>query len=149
MHKNINWANKELPGLSHDELNELTNQYLTRVENGKQTITQNYCFEGRQKAGLKNKETGHIQNLGKKWGRVNALKGGTTQEIRLMGAQAMKEKSSIPVLQLSLDGILIKEWSSMNEAGRNGFNVSQISGICNNKPKMKTHKGFLWKFKLI
>lgn len=35
MHKNIKWANKELPGLSHDELNKLTYQQLTRIENGK------------------------------------------------------------------------------------------------------------------
>jgi hypothetical protein len=147
MHKNIKWANKELPGLSHDELNKLTYQQLVRSENGKQTILQNGSFESRSRGGKTNKETGHIQKLGKKWGSINILKGGTTQEIRLLGAKAMAEKSSKVILQYNLEGELVNEWKSMHEAGRNGYNVSQISNICNNKPKAKTHKGFIWKFK--
>lgn len=147
MHKNIKWANKELPGLTHEDLLKITIADMTRSENGKQTIAVNSSFQSRSKGGQKNKNTGHISKLGKKYGAINALKGGTTQEIRLMGAKAMKEKASIKILQLSLDGKLVKEWSSMQEAGRNGFNVSQISAICNKKPKMKTHKGFIWKFK--
>jgi hypothetical protein len=144
MNNNIEWKKSSI---DYDKLNQITHADLTRIENGKQTIHKNSSTKGRSKGGQTNKKSGHISSLGKQWGAINALKGGTTQEIRLIGAKAMKEKASIPVLQLSMDGTLIKEWSSMQEAGRNGFNVSQISAICNNKPKMKTHKGFIWKFK--
>lgn len=51
-------------------------------------------------------------------------------------------KQSDPVLQLTLDEKLIKEWPSMTEAARNGFSESKISDCCNGK--RKTHKGFLW-----
>jgi hypothetical protein len=147
MFKNIKWANKELPGLSHDELNELTYQQLTRSENGKQTIEKNSSYEARSKGGQTNRDSGHISNLGKHWGPINALKGGTTQEVRLMGAKAMKEKSSITIQQLSIDGELIKEWNSINDAKRAGYVASSISRCCNNKTKSKSHRGFIWKFK--
>lgn len=55
-------------------------------------------------------------------------------------------KQSDPVLQLTLDEKLIKEWPSIAEAGRNGFSESKISDCCNGK--RKTHKGFLWMKKL-
>lgn len=51
-------------------------------------------------------------------------------------------KLSDPVLQLTLDDELIKEWPSMSEAARNGFNISCISECCNGK--RKTYKGFKW-----
>jgi hypothetical protein len=144
MSNKIQWKESKI---NYDELNKLTTQQLTRIENGKKMIAINSSYAGRSKGGQKSVITGHISRLGKKWGAINALKGGTTQEVRLMGAKAMKEKSSMKILQLDLDGKLIKEWCSIQEAGRNGFNISQISRICNNKPKAKTHKGYLWKFK--
>ena len=54
-------------------------------------------------------------------------------------------KLSKPVLQLSLDGKLIREWSSTKEAERNGFNHCNICQCCNGK--QKTHKGFRWEYK--
>ena len=39
MHKNIKWADKEIKGLSHNKLNELTAQTLTRIENGEHDTT--------------------------------------------------------------------------------------------------------------
>lgn len=42
------------------------------------------------------------------------------------------------------DGILILTYPSTNEAGRNGFNQSHISACC--KGKLKTHKGFEWRY---
>jgi hypothetical protein len=141
---NIEWKKSKI---DYDALNKLNTQQLTRIENGKRTIVINATAAGRSKGGQKSVTTGHISKLGKKWGAINALKGGTTQKVRLMGAKAMKEKASIKILQLDLNGKLIKEWPSIQEAGRNGFNISQISRVCNNKPKAKSHRGYLWRFK--
>jgi hypothetical protein len=121
-------------------------QQLNRIDNGK-----NFCvstqanFNSRSKGGIKNKETGHISNLGKKYGAINALKGGTTQKIRLMGAKAMAVKYSKVVLQYTKDGELIKEWNSLNDAKRAGYVISSISRCCNNK--LKSTQGFVWKYK--
>ena len=54
------------------------------------------------------------------------------------------EKCSKPVLQYDLNGNLIKEWKSINECGRNGFNQGDICKCCNGK--LKTAKGFIWKY---
>lgn len=56
-----------------------------------------------------------------------------------------KPSLSKRVIQYSLDGELIKEWASMREAERNGFNASMIWRCCNNI--RKTHKGYIWKYK--
>ncbi len=52
------------------------------------------------------------------------------------------EKRQISVLQLTLDGELVREWVSMREAGRNGFCEESISDCCNGK--MEKHRGFKW-----
>ena len=49
------------------------------------------------------------------------------------------------ILQCTLDGEIVKEWSSMKEASSNGFRISCISQCCNGK-QIK-HKGYIWKFK--
>ena len=54
-------------------------------------------------------------------------------------------KCSKPVLQLSLTGELIREWPSVRECGRNGFERSAVCKCCNGK--QKTHKGFRWMYK--
>ena len=53
-------------------------------------------------------------------------------------------KLSKRVLQLTLDGDLIREWPSVAECERNGFNKGKVSECCNGK--RKTYKGFLWKY---
>ena len=53
-------------------------------------------------------------------------------------------KLSKPVLQFSKSGDLIREWESIRECGRNGFNVTDIILCC--KGRHKTHKGFIWKY---
>ena len=53
-------------------------------------------------------------------------------------------KLSKKVLQLSLSGELIREWSSVAECERNGFNKGKVSECCNGK--RKTYKGFIWKY---
>ena len=49
-------------------------------------------------------------------------------------------KLSKRVLQLSLSGDLIREWPSIAECGRNGFDKGAVVKCCNGK--QKTHKGF-------
>lgn len=69
---------------------------------------------------------------------------GTVRE-RISDAQINDPNKSKPVLQLSLDGVLIREWPSTNECGRNGFNQQHVSECC--LGKQKTHKGFRWMYK--
>ena len=60
-------------------------------------------------------------------------------------SKRVAEKQSKPVLQYDLEGNLIKEWVSINECGRNGFNQGGICKCCNGKQKI--YKGFIWKYK--
>ena len=46
------------------------------------------------------------------------------------------------VLQFTLSGEFIREWSSTMECGRNGFVQQGVAACCNGK--RKTHKGFKW-----
>lgn len=59
--------------------------------------------------------------------------------------ERVAEKLSKTVLQYDLEGNFIKEWKSVTECGRNGFIQSDICKCCNGK--LKTHKGFIWKYK--
>ena len=51
-------------------------------------------------------------------------------------------KKSKKVLQFTLDGEFVREWPSVNECGRNGFNKGHVAECC--KGKLKSHKGFKW-----
>ena len=53
-------------------------------------------------------------------------------------------KLSKKVLQLSLDGELIREYPSIMECERNGFNHTHVCLCCNGK--QKTHKGFRFEY---
>ena len=61
---------------------------------------------------------------------------------RAAEARRNDPKRSKKVLQLTLDGKLVMEWSSTAECGRNGFSRTAISECCNGK--RKTHKGYRW-----
>ena len=54
-------------------------------------------------------------------------------------------KCSKKVYQYTLDGQFVREWESIQECGRNGFNVACICMCC--KGKQKTYKGYIWKYK--
>ena len=60
--------------------------------------------------------------------------------------QNAADKISISVLQFDLKGNLVKEWKSAASTKEFGFNPSHISQCCKNK--RKTHKKFIWKYKI-
>ena len=54
-------------------------------------------------------------------------------------------KKSKPVLQYDLEGNFIKEWKSVAECGRNGYNYGNVAACC--RGELKTYKGFIWRYK--
>ena len=54
------------------------------------------------------------------------------------------EKTSKQVYQYSLDGTLIKIWSSTMECGRNGFNQGHVAECC--RGERKKHYGYIWSY---
>ena len=61
-----------------------------------------------------------------------------THNERVAKAQSKK------VLQLSLSGDLIREWPSVSECGRNGFDKGNVCKCCNGK--LPHYKGFRWEY---
>ena len=49
-----------------------------------------------------------------------------------------------PVLQMDLDGTVVKRWSSLSAATEEGFCKVCICNVC--KGKHKTHKGYIWAY---
>lgn len=54
------------------------------------------------------------------------------------------EKLSKKVYQYTKDGEFVKEWKSVMECGRNGYNSGHISNAC--VGRLKTYKGFIWTY---
>lgn len=71
-------------------------------------------------------------------------KHGTRLE-RVSKTQLNDIRKSKPVLQFTLDGEFVREWPSVMECGRNGFQFTHVSACC--RGKLKSHKGYIWKFK--
>ena len=53
-------------------------------------------------------------------------------------------KLSKPVLQYTLDGELVKKWSSTHECSRNGYNRGNVSACC--LGYLKFYKGYIWRY---
>ena len=60
-------------------------------------------------------------------------------------SDVQKKKISKTVLQFTLDGEFVREWSSTAECGRNGFDFGTVAACC--RGKLKQYKGFIWKYK--
>lgn len=54
------------------------------------------------------------------------------------------KNTSKPIQQLSLEGVLIKEYPSMQQAQREGYNQSSISRCCSGQ--YSHHKGYKWRY---
>ena len=99
--------------------------------------TNNFVFLN--KDGTVNKEK---SNLEWKTPKENSNHG--TRNERIAKAHT-NGKQSKRVLQLSLSGDLIREWPSIGECGRNGFDKGAVCDCCNGKKPQ--YKGFLWMYK--
>ena len=66
---------------------------------------------------------------------------------KIVGKSPSKiEKQSIPILQFAKDGTLIKEWTSIREAGRQlGIPLSSIAACL--RYGRKHAGGFVWRYK--
>ena len=109
------------------------------------------CEETRKKISESNKgktlSEEHRRKLSEaKKGRPSCMLGKKhSEETKKKMSEAHKNgKQSKKVLQLSLSGELIREWSSTSECGRNGFNQSSVAACC--RGERKTHKGFRWEY---
>jgi hypothetical protein len=62
---------------------------------------------------------------------------------RAKGHERIKEKISKKVVQLAMDGELIKEWNSLSEAAKTlSISAANISTVCNGR--LKSAGGFKW-----
>ena len=78
--------------------------------------------------------------VGKKYGAINGKKTGA------INGKKGAIKHSIPILQFTKDGTLIKEWPSAHEAERHlGILQSSICQCC--KGRCKSAGGFVWRYK--
>jgi len=70
----------------------------------------------------------------------------TKQKIKEANLGIVHETLRLPILQYSLEGVLIKEWECASVAAKTlGFNASPMAGCL--KGKTKTYRGFQWKYK--
>ena len=68
-----------------------------------------------------------------------------TRNERVRKAQINDPNKSKRFLQFTLDDEFVREWESIAECGRNGFNRGNVSACC--RGKQKTHKGFKFMYK--
>ena len=60
-------------------------------------------------------------------------------------SDAMKGVNAKKVIQYTKSGEFVREWESIAECDRNGYNQGHVADCC--QGKQKTHKGFIWKYK--
>ena len=62
----------------------------------------------------------------------------------ILASEEKKLYFSKKVYQYTLDGELVKEWSSTAECGRNGYNQGSVAACC--RGALKTYKGYIWSY---
>ena len=107
-----------------------------QVNHKDENKTNNFVFLNED--GSVNKEKSNLE-----WNtpKENSNHGTRTERIAKANTNG---KLSKKVLQLSLDGELIREWPSTAECERNGFYSSSVCDCCNGK--LPHYKGFLWMY---
>ena len=58
-----------------------------------------------------------------------------------------RKDTSKPVLQFDMEGNFIKEWESVNEIERAGFNRNNVKDVLHNRKWRKSASGYKWVFK--
>lgn len=91
-----------------------------------------------------NKLDNYIGNL--EWCTSKHNNNHGTRNKRISDAQRNNTDFSKPIKQYTLQGIFVKEWESICEAGRNGYDRKSISDVCNKEKGHYTANGYLWKF---
>lgn len=86
-----------------------------------------------------------VENL--EWCTMKYNNNHGTRNERISKTQRYHRKDAKPVVQMTLDGVVVKEYSSITDAGRDGWDRKAISNICRNTGLAKTTKGYIWKFK--
>ena len=110
---------------------------LPQVNHKDEDKTNNFVFLN--KDGSVDKEK---SNLEWKSPKENSNHGTRNERIAKANTNGIRSKR---VLQLSLDGELIREWPSIGECSRNGFSKGNVWACCNGK---KPHyKGYIWRYK--
>lgn len=89
-----------------------------------------------------NKQNNNVENLEFCDCKYN-INFGTRNE--RMAKKNTNGKRSKKVYQYTLDGEFVREWVSTKECGRNGFHQGNVAACC--RGKLKTYKGFIWKYK--
>jgi hypothetical protein len=135
LHKDIKWANKELPGLTEEELNEVSFSKLVASELAKEL-------------GQKNKETGHwekIRWIGAEKGRETQKASGHWDKVKQLGGVASTSKfNQCPHCQLPGTGpsidrhrvrclqnpAFIQELQSIIDQLPEEFNRKNVIDIC-------------------
>lgn len=74
--------------------------------------------------------------------------GYTVEQLKAHGNIASANKRKLPVLQYSLDGILLREWPSVSEAERSlQISGGHISEVCKHRKGRLTAGGYRWEYK--
>ena len=89
-----------------------------------------------------NKANNRVENL--EWCTHEFNSNYGTRNQRISEANTNHPSKSKAVVQLTLDGEFVAEYSSSKEAQRNGFHRGNIISCC--RGKRKTHKGYLWQY---
>lgn len=90
-----------------------------------------------------NKHNNCVDNLEWMTRKENANYG-TAIERRVI-KRRNNSKWSKPIMQMTMDGEVVKEFPSINEARRQGYDAKSVIGVC--RGTRKQHKGYLWKYK--
>ena len=93
-----------------------------------------------------NKSNNHISNLEWCTASENEQHSGTTlgKTPWNKGVKGLRQNKPNPVQRYSLEGVFEKEYNSPKDTEEDGYNLKQVSAVCNGN--QKTHKGKIWKF---
>ena len=134
--------------MSEETKQKISNALKGKIPYNKGLVGRKWSEESKEKASLSHKgrkpwNTGksgyHIKSLGK--GRPN-LKGVPKSPEHIM---KVRISQSIPVSQFDLEGNLIKNWMGISFAAEE-LNIDRTGIWQSAKGKIKTYKGFVWKY---
>ena len=109
-------------------------------EETRKKISENHCDFSGEKHPFFGKH--HTEESKKKISEKQKGKKLSEETRRKMSKAKINGKQSKKILQFTLDGVFVREWLSIAECERNGYNGANICYCC--QGKRKSHKGFKW-----